>query len=135
MKAKLEYMNGKWKAAGVVAAAGSVALVAQLTTPGSIPSLACPFKTVTGLDCPLCGGTRATYALLDGDFFAAIDYNVFAVFVVLPALLFFLGWSAITLWKENKWKFPSATWAFIALMGVFWLVRNLPFSWAEPLRS
>ncbi|HVL65207.1 MAG TPA: DUF2752 domain-containing protein, partial [Actinomycetota bacterium] len=29
--------------------------------------LPCPLKATTGIDCPLCGATRATFALLRGD--------------------------------------------------------------------
>jgi hypothetical protein len=43
----------------------------------------CAFKGVTGLPCPLCGGTRATQALLRGDFVRAHYLNMAA----LPVLV------------------------------------------------
>jgi hypothetical protein len=46
----------------------------------------CAFKGATGLPCPLCGGTRATHALLHGDFVRAAYMNVAA----FPALVFFV---------------------------------------------
>lgn len=46
----------------------------------------CAFKGVTGLPCPLCGGTRATHALLHGDYARAAYLNVAA----FPALVFFV---------------------------------------------
>ena len=50
--------------------------------------LGCPFRLVTGWDCPLCGGTRLGGALLQGDVAAAFAFNplVFVGLVVLTAL-------------------------------------------------
>lgn len=39
----------------------------------------CPFRTVTGWDCPLCGGTRMGSALLHGDVGAAFAFNPLAL--------------------------------------------------------
>ncbi len=47
---------------------------------------ACPFKLITGWNCPFCGGLRMTHDLLHGDVAAAIVDNVFAL-VGLPALM------------------------------------------------
>ena len=48
----------------------------------------CPFRAVTGWDCPLCGGTRLGGALLHGDVAAAFAYNplVFVGLIVLAVL-------------------------------------------------
>ena len=35
----------------------------------------CPFKWITGLLCPLCGGTRMAYDLMHGDVVAAFHDN------------------------------------------------------------
>ena len=51
--------------------------------------LGCPFRTLTGWDCPFCGGTRLGSALLHGDFAAAFWFNP-VVFVGL-GLLALLG--------------------------------------------
>ena len=42
----------------------------------------CPFRALTGWECPLCGGTRLGSALLHGDVAAAFAYNP-VVFVSL----------------------------------------------------
>lgn len=39
----------------------------------------CPFRAVTGWECPLCGGTRMGSALLHGDVAAAFAFNPVAL--------------------------------------------------------
>lgn len=51
----------------------------------------CGFHALTGLDCPGCGGLRATHALLRGDFAAAWRLNALFVAVAPLALLAFFG--------------------------------------------
>jgi hypothetical protein len=45
----------------------------------------CPFKMITGLNCPFCGGLRMTYDLLHGDLAASINDNLFAL-IGIPLL-------------------------------------------------
>ena len=49
---------------------------------------ACPFKWLTGWNCPFCGGLRMTHDLLHGDLVASINDNVFLL-VGIPVLA---GW-------------------------------------------
>jgi hypothetical protein len=49
----------------------------------------CPLKIITGIDCPGCGGLRATNALLHGDIMGAVDHNILAL-VLLPLMLYAL---------------------------------------------
>jgi hypothetical protein len=67
------------RAAGYVGAffAGGVALSALYATTGL--GLPCPFRAVTGWDCPLCGGTRMGDALLHGDVSEAFGFNPLAL--------------------------------------------------------
>lgn len=51
--------------------------------------VSCPFRVVTGWDCPLCGGTRMGSALLHGDVAAAFAFNPLALVGI--ALLGVLG--------------------------------------------
>ena len=48
----------------------------------------CPFRAMTGWDCPLCGGTRLGGALLNGDVATAFAYNpvVFIGLIVCAVL-------------------------------------------------
>ena len=63
--------------------AGGLALSALYATTGI--GLPCPFRALTGWDCPLCGGTRMGGALLHGDIQAAFGFNPLA-FVGLTIL-------------------------------------------------
>jgi hypothetical protein len=51
----------------------------------------CLFHTLTGLECPGCGMTRAFHAISHGDFAAAINYNIFAPVVYLCFMLILLS--------------------------------------------
>src|SRR3954469_4662288 len=71
-------------------ATACLALAGLAYTAGHDPNVsgsvfpACPFHAATGLWCPGCGMTRATYALLHGDLGAALSANVFLpLFAVL----------------------------------------------------
>ncbi len=112
--------------------AGCVTLAVVDPTHG--PTI-CPFKAVTGLDCPGCGGTRALHQLFTGHLGAALSYNVLAV-VVLPLLLWGLFASLTAMAGGPRWRGVSLsrrwTWITLAVIAVFWVVRNLPvapFSW------
>ncbi|UQX88333.1 DUF2752 domain-containing protein [Jatrophihabitans telluris] len=92
----------------------------------------CPFHAVTGLNCPLCGATRATYALLHGDVVTALHDN--AVYVLGLPLLFWLGWRwyRATAGPDRPGAsrhrlMPRAVFiALLVLLVVFGVVRNLP---------
>lgn len=118
--------------AGGVLLAGCVALAIVDPTHG--PPI-CPFKAVTGLDCPGCGGTRALHQLFTGHLGAALSYNVLAV-LVLPVLLWGLFASLTAVLGGPRWRGISLStrwmWLVFAVVAVFWVVRNLPvapFDW------
>lgn len=81
-------------AAGVIAATGYIRFV-DPNQPGHYPM--CPTLALLGIDCPGCGGLRATHALASGDLAAAIDHN--ALFVALVPLL--IGLWAV--WMYRAW--------------------------------
>src|ERR1700754_2176168 len=58
---------------------------------------ACPFKALTGWNCPACGGLRMTHDVLHGDLGAAVVDNVFLL-VGLPMLL---AWIVVR-WRLGK---------------------------------
>jgi hypothetical protein len=82
----------------------------------------CPFKALTGLYCPGCGGLRMTHDLLHGDLAAAVVDNVFLL-VGLPMLL---AWILV---RRRRGQ-PSTTTPVLVVIivaAVTWtVVRNLP---------
>jgi hypothetical protein len=83
---------------------------------------ACPFKALTGLDCPGCGGLRMVHDVLHGDFAAAVVDNVFLL-VGLPLLL---GWILLRRRRGQPWA-TTSTLVVILVTAVTWsVVRNLP---------
>lgn len=89
----------------------------------------CPLRLVTGVDCALCGGLRATHALLGGDVVRAARQNLLVV-LLAP----FAVW-ALVQWFASQWGWrvpgpPVRRWMAPALLGVavvFTIVRNLPW--------
>lgn len=82
----------------------------------------CPFKWLTGWNCPFCGGLRMTHDVLDGDLMAAIQDNVF-VLVGIPML------AAWMLARRARGKSMLSRPALLTVLvaTIAWTVlRNLP---------
>ncbi|MCB0950311.1 MAG: DUF2752 domain-containing protein [Mycobacterium sp.] len=82
---------------------------------------ACPFKALTGWNCPACGGLRMTHDILHGDLPAALVDNAFLL-IGLPMLL---AWVLV---RRSGGKPVSTTSAFVVIIGaaVMWtILRNL----------
>ena len=89
----------------------------------------CPFRTLTGFDCPGCGTLRGLHQLLHGNILAALDLNLVMV-LMLPYLCisFFLilpfdsiGRRARLYYLPSKW-----IWGLLVAIIVFWVARNIP---------
>lgn len=99
--------------------------------PGIYPI--CPTKVLTGLDCPGCGGLRATNELAHGDIAAAFDDNALVVLAVpfvgwLLARAFYFAWTGRTPDPMPPRRARWLTIAAIVVLTVFTVVRNLPGS-------
>jgi hypothetical protein len=82
----------------------------------------CPFKALTGWNCPGCGGLRMTHDILHGDFSAAVVDNVFLL-VGLPLLAAWL----VVRWRCGQRLMPMPAIVTIAVAAIAWtVVRNLP---------
>lgn len=114
---------------GGVLAGGTLLAVGQDAVRAAVPP--CPFRMLTGLDCPFCGGTRAVLALLHGDITGAADYNL------LVTVAAFLGAAALVWWALGRlaglpWPpMPARRTRAVAITGLalvcaFWVGRNLP---------
>ena len=92
----------------------------------------CPWLVLTGTACPGCGGLRAVNDLTRGDVAAALSSN--ALFVTsLPLLAGIWLRSVLLRWRGERRPLRPAVVAWaggvtLALLVVFWVVRNLPFA-------
>ena len=88
----------------------------------------CPFKLLTGWNCPACGGLRMTHDLLHGDLAAAVVDNVFLL-VGLPILAAWVIWRLTQ--RQPGLGRPAVV--VIAVTALAWtVVRNLPGFPLEP---
>lgn len=84
----------------------------------------CPFKLLTGFDCPGCGSTRALHHLLHGRIDEAFQYNPM-LFVLIAVALFALP----SLLRGRQPRFlmqPWFAWTSFAVLTGYWIVRNTP---------
>ena len=88
--------------------------------PGFFP--ACPFRALTGWECPACGGLRMTHDVLHADFAAAVTDNVFML-VGIPALLM---WLMFRRRQGRALMPPAATVTVIVALTAWTVVRNWP---------
>jgi len=99
------------------AAALSVFAVLLCFTPPEEPSVRlCGFHWLTGRDCPLCGLTRALFALAKGRWSQAIHFNALSPlgFTMLFALILDAAWL-------------TRLWAFgVAAFAIYGICRLLP---------
>ena len=114
---------------GVVALAAVGAVVVHLRPPvaGAYPP--CPLHALTGLWCPLCGGTRMVAALVQGHWATALHDNAFALLVLAPLAAAGLAmWTADAVADRPRRRLLAggAWWALAGAALVFTVVRNLP---------
>jgi hypothetical protein len=82
----------------------------------------CPFKLLTGLNCPACGGLRMTHDLLHGDLAAAVVDNVFLL-IGLPALALWVIWRI----KQGQRAVTLPAIVVVTVAAIAWtVVRNMP---------
>jgi len=116
-----------------VVGAGAVVFFFNPSTHGFYP--VCLFHRLTGWNCPSCGGTRALYALLHGDWRLALKDNALFVFLALAAALRGAWWGAGKLRHRPGGQFFPAryVWPLLATAAAFTVLRNLPvFGFLSP---
>lgn len=87
----------------------------------------CMLKKVTGLDCPGCGGLRATHQLLHGNVRAAFNLNPL-IFVLSPVIAWWLAAEAGRHFGRH-WPGPfdrrAGVVAFFLAIALFGVLRNV----------
>lgn len=95
-----------------------------LLSAGDIPL--CGFRHLTGIPCPLCGGTRACAALTNGDFLAAWQLNpgLMVLLAIAAAHSGQLGFEAWTGRRVQRWRMGGDAWrAGLVVLLVSWVLR------------
>lgn len=124
----------------IFALAMIVVVYFYVTTPGLrdlVRPHQCLFLQATGLFCPACGGTRALGYLLDGRLQLALKYNALAV-LSLPLVVYGTVTAFRLVFDRNYGPSdlkiaPFWIWSILALIIIFWIIRNLPyFSFLNP---
>src|SRR5690349_11756439 len=82
----------------------------------------CPFKLLTGWNCPACGGLRMVHDLLHGALVASINDNVFPL-VGIPLLT---GWVVLRRRRGKSWLPMPAVLAVVVAAAAWTVLRNLP---------
>jgi hypothetical protein len=90
----------------------------------------CPFRLLTGFNCPGCGSTRALHQLLHGHIEAAFFLNPLFV-IALPFIAYaFLRHTSFSLQgktpRPNALPAPYIYLIFFVVVS-FWVFRNTPF--------
>lgn len=95
----------------------------------------CHFHQLTGLNCPGCGMTRATHALLHGDLMTALRDNALLMGLLMLGILrgAWFGLNRLR-GRPNDIFFRAAwLWPLLAAALLFTVLRNLPaFSFFSP---
>jgi hypothetical protein len=125
-----------WLAPAVVGATalGACVTIAMMNPVEDGDPQVCPFKILTGLDCPGCGATRATNALLRGHPGVAADQNLLFVMLLPVASVAYALWVLRSTGVAAPDAPSTRRWVpvLIGLVAAFWALRLLPwepFTW------
>ena len=118
----------QWRSALVLGWPMALIAAPLVLSLGSIPL--CGFRHLTGVPCPLCGGTRACAALAEGNFVAAWQLNpgLMVLLALAAAHSVQLGYEAWSGHRLQRWRIGAEAWrgGFAVLM-VGWILRLLGF--------
>ncbi|MFH8898614.1 DUF2752 domain-containing protein [Streptomyces coeruleorubidus] len=111
-----------WLGALLLAAVALATALADPAQPGPFP--ACPFRAVTGFDCPGCGSLRALHELTRGHVVAAADYNA----LLLAFLPVGAGVWLRVVTSVSRPRVLPVWWgrAVLAVILLWAVIRNLP---------
>ncbi len=113
----------------IIGAAGIiVGLVYYFILRNWLPAFPCVFKTMFGIYCPGCGGTRAVIALLKGHVIRALWYHPLVPYAavigggfMITQALHRIGIKRVCGWKFHRWYLYGA----VILIGCNFLIKNM----------
>lgn len=89
----------------------------------------CPFRLLTGFDCPACGNQRALHALLHGEWATAWRFNPFAL-LSLPYITAVCYTSVANGACARRMRavvqHPQVVMGYLVLVVCWWVLRNTP---------
>lgn len=114
-------------------------MMAGLVEPASLPGwYRCPFEATTGLYCAGCGSTRATRALTHADVPGSLRANPLVLLLGVPAVVaVFVSEGRVIAGRARAGgggRFGFVGWLVLAVVLVFWVLRNVPWAVFEVLR-
>ena len=116
-------------AAGVLTMAGGSAAVWYFDPAKADFFPACMLLSLTGFACPGCGLTRGFHALFHGDIIPALDFNLLIPvwafifgYVWISLLLLAIRGKGLGMWMKD----PKFLWAFMVVLLIFGVLRNIP---------
>jgi hypothetical protein len=134
-----------WVAPALVGAAAVCGCAAvALVDPADTGTSICWSKSIFGVDCPLCGATRAVNSMVRGDWAAAADHNLLFVVAVPVLVAAWVAWLVSALrhrplprWVHRMTHPSVAVGVAVAVVLVaFAVVRNVGGpEWADWLNS
>ena len=89
----------------------------------------CPFRLMTGFNCPACGIQRFLHALSEGNVAQALHFNYWLAYALPYTFLLLLAW----LWPSDQQRkrmerylhSKVAVWTFIVSFAAWFAVRNI----------
>jgi len=90
----------------------------------------CPFYYYTGLYCPGCGSSRAVYQIVHGNFLYALNLNPLLIIAIF--FIFYLLIGKLNIKVKRKAIFRRKVFtkkiyiAIIVVIGLYWIIRNIP---------
>jgi len=97
-----------------IASGGMVAIAAAWPVLPFHPSVACPFRAITGIPCPFCGLTRAVVAAVHGHVATSLAFNPAGIVVLVLAAVAILRPALLT-------RVRTPVWALLTIVGALWL--------------
>mgnify|MGYP002516621687 FL=1 len=97
----------------------------------------CLFRSLTGLYCPGCGGTRAVRYLLQGEIGRSLWYHPLVGYMAVVIVLESGAW-AVRTWGKRKGRagtvrflghYEAEVYVGIGIGAVNWAVKNLALFW------